>query len=113
MNKDLFESILGDVIEQFPQDLTNKSKNTVKNYKTKNYRNRHKQQKFKRSQRQKQAFAKKNTSELRKNLEKTNMADKKVIESPTKDKRKINLTKEEMRKAIIYSEILGKPKSLR
>jgi hypothetical protein len=116
MKKSNLGSFLNDIIEEFPSDLS--SKNAYKKQKNQAKKKRPNVEKSKkRSTNKTTSFQRndnRNTQQQKDKKPKVTYVEKLDIEDKNKkDPRKINLTRDEMRKAIIYSEILGKPKSLR
>ncbi len=115
MKKSNFGSFLNDILGEFPSDLSNKNAYKKQKNQTKKKRPNVKKSK-KRSTNKNTSFQRnnnRNTQQKKDKKPRVTYVEKLDIEAKKKDPRKINLTRDEMRKAIIYSEILGKPKSLR
>lgn len=104
MKKSLFSNLFGGIIDEFPSDITSK---------------RQKAKEFEKNKTQKKNKAKEPEKYLwesrEKNIKQTYTKSKKEqkYEVDQKSGSRIKMTRSEMRKAIVYSEILGKPKSIR
>lgn len=119
MKKGKFGNLWEQILEEFPSDLSSKTSDPFDQEKRKAsyYKKQHDAKKArKKSSKKNQSFYA-NTSTRAKNQAKKQAKPTYVAkakeEKVKKNPPKINPTKEEMRKAVIYAEILGKPKALR
>lgn len=104
MKNDLFRKFLGGIIDEFPSDITSKSQNA------KQLRRNKTEIKNKVKEPEKYLW-----ESREKNINEIYTKPKKVqkYEINKKAGSRIKMTRSEMRKAIVYSEILGKPKAFR